>query len=75
MPLFFLQFFLFIKKVLYLAVLLILKTDIMTNEKMAELLQENIKNLEWAEDYHQRKLQETEYQLSLFRKELKSLEI
>ena len=47
----------------------------MTNEQMAVILQENIKNLEWAEDYHTRKLQETEYQLSLFRKELKSLEI
>ena len=47
----------------------------MTNEQLAAILQENIKNLEWAEDYHARKLQETEYQLSLFRKELKDLEI
>ena len=47
----------------------------MTNEQLAVILQENIKNLEWAEDYHERKLQETEYQLSLFRKELKDLEI
>ena len=45
----------------------------MTNEQMAVILQDNIKNLEWAEDYHTRKLQETEYQLSLFRKELKEL--
>ena len=47
----------------------------MTNDQMAGILQENIKNLEWAEDYNTRKLQETEYQLSLFRKELKDLEI
>ena len=47
----------------------------MTNEQLAGILQENIKNLEWAEDYHTRKLEETEYQLSLSRKELKSLEI
>ena len=47
----------------------------MTNEQMAQILSENIKNLEWAEDYHERKLKETEYQLSLFRKELKQLEI
>jgi len=66
---------LFIKNFLYLATILILKTDIMTNEQLAGILQENIKNLEWAEDYHTRKLQETEYQLSLFRKELKDLEI
>jgi len=66
---------LFIKNFLYLATILILKTDIMTNEQLAAILQENIKNLEWAEDYHERKLQETEYQLSLFRKELKDLEI
>jgi hypothetical protein len=47
----------------------------MTNEQMTLILQENIKNLEWVEDYHTRKLQETEYQLSLFRKELKDLDI
>ena len=47
----------------------------MTNEQMLDFLTENIKNLEWSEDYHERKLQETEYQLSLFREQLKDLHL
>lgn len=39
-----------------------------------ELLKSKIKDLEWAEDYHERKLKETEFELHLFRTELKNLE-
>jgi hypothetical protein len=39
-----------------------------------ELLKERIKNLEWSEDYYERKLKETEFELHLFRTELKNLE-
>ena len=38
-----------------------------------ELLNAKIKDLEWAEDYHERKLKEVEFELHLFRTELKSL--
>jgi len=39
-----------------------------------ELLKAKIKDLEWTEDYHQKKLNEAEFQIEIFRKELKSLE-
>jgi hypothetical protein len=39
-----------------------------------ELLKSKIKDLEWAEDYHERKLKEAEFELHLFRTELKSLQ-
>jgi len=39
-----------------------------------ELLKGKIKDLQWAEDYHERKLKEAEFELHLFRTELKSLQ-
>lgn len=35
-----------------------------------DLLSSKIKDLEWAEDYHTRKLYETEMDLEMYRKEL-----
>ena len=40
-----------------------------------ELLKAKIKYLEWAEDYHQKKLSEAEFQIQIFRRELKNLEL
>ena len=39
-----------------------------------ELLKAKIKDLEWTEDYHQKKLNEAEFQIKIFRTELKNLE-
>ena len=47
----------------------------MTKEEMSELFRQSIKDLEWAEDYHQKKLDETVVKLELFRDKLKSLEV
>lgn len=38
-----------------------------------EMLNLKIKDLEWAEDYHTRKLYETEMDLEMYRKELANL--
>jgi hypothetical protein len=51
-----------------------LKTIKMDKNLQIELLKAKIKDLEWTEDYHQKKLNEAEFQIEIFRKELKSLE-
>jgi len=45
----------------------------MTVEEMKEVVQSSIKSLEWEEDYHQRKLDEAEIKLEIFRNKLKQL--
>lgn len=47
----------------------------MTTEQKAEMFKQKIKDLEWAEDYHERKLAEASLELEMFREQLKSLDI
>jgi len=47
-----------------------LKITQMTKTDRIDLLTLKIKDLEWAEDYHTRKLYETEMDLEMYRKEL-----
>lgn len=47
-----------------------LKITQMNKTDRIELLTVKIKDLEWAEDYHTRKLYETEMDLEMYRKEL-----
>ena len=66
----------FIKKVLLFRFLYIfdiinhLKITQMNKTDRIDLLTLKIKDLEWAEDYHTRKLYETEMDLEMYRKEL-----
>lgn len=46
----------------------------MTKQDLEELIRQSIKDLEWSEDYHQRKLDETVAKLDVFRDKLKSLQ-
>ena len=45
----------------------------MNKTERIDLLTLKIKDLEWAEDYHTRKLYETEMDLEMYRKELANL--
>ena len=50
-----------------------LKITQMNKTERIDLLTLKIKDLEWAEDYHTRKLYETEMDLEMYRKELANL--
>ena len=50
-----------------------LKITQMNKTDRIDLLTLKIKDLEWAEDYHTRKLYETEMDIEMYRKELATL--